>query len=64
MINNILLLILNKQNKTNEARAILQQTLINADNYDKEKVILIVTESRIIAENSEQQAYLFLKNSF
>lgn len=55
--------LLNKQNKTNEARAILQQTLINADNYDKEKVILIVTESRIIAENSEQQAYLFLKNS-
>ena len=29
--------LLNKQNKTNEARAILQQTLINADNYDKEK---------------------------
>lgn len=60
--------LLYKQNKISQAKATLQQTLINTNNYDKEKIVLTIAEAQIIAHdkttlNNEQQAYLLLKNS-
>lgn len=56
------------QNKTSQAKAILQNTLVNTNNNDNEKIALVIAQAQIIANdkttsNNEQQAYLFLKNT-
>lgn len=64
----LLAALLNKQNKTSQAKAILQNTLVNTNNNDNEKIALVIAQAQIIANdkttsNNEQQAYLFLKNT-